>query len=325
MSDLVERYVYQVGRYLPRKDRADIEAELQSQIQDQLEDRYGNSPSDSEITSVLAEYGHPYEIASSYGGDQYLIGPGLYPMLMSILYRGWLIIPAGIIFLNIFSGLISPEPVAIVELVIATIVSAVQITLIFSAIVILIFAMIERSGTDIEDTFDPSTLPDANSPSSVDRTEVIFGLAFGTFFLMILFYFLSVGGLTLNFGTSNPPDLVPIPQIWLALFILNTLILLAMNAIALQRNQWTVTLLLTETLTEVFGVICLYFILYQPLADPILAAIPALQRIPFIESAPEIIAVVTALGTVLSKGNRLVALWTYHRSDAPSFTTQATN
>ena len=47
MSELIERYVHRVGRYLPGKERAEIEAELRSQIQDQLEDRYegaGRSP-----------------------------------------------------------------------------------------------------------------------------------------------------------------------------------------------------------------------------------------------------------------------------------------
>jgi len=325
MSNLVERYTHQVGQYLPRKDRADIEAELRSQIQDQLDDRYGTSPSDAEVASVLAEYGHPYEIASSYGSEQYLVGPGLYPIMMIILYRGWLIIPAIIIFLNIFSALISPEPVAIMEQVIATVVSVVQITLIFSAIVVLIFALIERSDADIDEEFDPSTLPGVNSPTDVDRTEIIFGLALGTFFIMFLFYFLSVGGLTFNFGMSNPPDLVPVPQVWLIFFILNTLIILAVNAIALRRNQWTVVLFSIETLTEVFGVICLYFVLYQPLAEPILRAVPALQSIPFSQNAPEIIAIVTALGTLLSKGNKLVSLWTYRRSDTPSFNTQTTH
>ena len=32
MADLVERYIYEVGRYLPKKERAEIQAELRSQI-----------------------------------------------------------------------------------------------------------------------------------------------------------------------------------------------------------------------------------------------------------------------------------------------------
>ena len=37
--DLIDRYVHEVGRYLPRKNRADIQAELRSLLIDTLEAR----------------------------------------------------------------------------------------------------------------------------------------------------------------------------------------------------------------------------------------------------------------------------------------------
>ncbi|MFN8419308.1 MAG: helix-turn-helix transcriptional regulator [Anaerolineae bacterium] len=85
-GELVERYVHQIGRYLPPKERAEIEAELRSsQIEDQLEDRYGAAPTLTEIGSVLTELGEPRQLASSYNREQYLVGPELYPIMMTIL------------------------------------------------------------------------------------------------------------------------------------------------------------------------------------------------------------------------------------------------
>jgi len=66
MSDLIERYIHQVVRNLPPRERAEIAAELRSSIQDQLDDRYGAAPSDEEIVAVLLDFGNPHELAESY-------------------------------------------------------------------------------------------------------------------------------------------------------------------------------------------------------------------------------------------------------------------
>lgn len=328
MSDLVERYVHQVGQYLPRKDRADIEAELKSQIQDQLEDRYGQSPTDDDIVTNIAEYGHPYEVATSYSSEQYLVGPRLYPFMMMVLTRGWVIVPSMILFLIVFSTVTSPEAEPFLDVLVTIVVNATQVTLIFSAVVILIFALIERSNFDsdsADESFDPQNLPEVNHPTAVDRTELIFGIAFGAFALVAFLYFLSIGGLTLHFGTQNPPDLVPVPQLWLALLIATSIIMMIVSWITLRRNRWSVPLFFIEFLLETFGVILLYFVFYQPLLQPILNAVPALNSIPFINNAPEIVAVITAIGTLLSKGSTLISIWNYRGSIPLSFSHQTDN
>ena len=37
--NLIDRYVTDVGKYLPRRNRADIEAEIRSTLEDMLEER----------------------------------------------------------------------------------------------------------------------------------------------------------------------------------------------------------------------------------------------------------------------------------------------
>ena len=87
-TNLIDTYVSEVGRRLPRKTRADIEAEIRSILQDMLEERSQKTdkPVDEEMTlEVLKSYGDPEKVAATYMGERYLIGPRLYPIFMLVL------------------------------------------------------------------------------------------------------------------------------------------------------------------------------------------------------------------------------------------------
>jgi hypothetical protein len=291
MVDLVERYVHQVGRYLPAKERADIEAELRSQIQDQLEDRFAGSPTEAEVASVLKEFGYPYVMATSYMGEQYLVGPLLYPFMMMVLRYGWLIIPAIVVFLNVFGALITPPQKPILNLLVETVIAAIQASLIFSAVVVLIFAIIQRASLELKDkesTFNPSELPQVNDPSVVDRLESAFGLAIATIITLVMFYWLQVGGLTLRFNLSDPGEVIPVSAPWLILLILLVFAQGILGLWVLRRNRWSAGLLLTEALLEVAGLIPLYFAVL----------LPFIERLnPELRDIAEVIAVVLGIIT----------------------------
>ena len=321
MTDLVERYVHQVGRYLPPKERAEIEAELRSQIQDQLDDRYAGSPSQADVASVLAEFGHPYQIATSYSSDKYLVGPMLYPYLMMVLRYVLLLVPATVVFLNIFGALISPQQNSLFGWLVETVFAAVQATLMFSAVVVLFFALIQHSYLKIDEkevVFNPLELPEVDDPFVVDRFEAVSGIAIGTFVLLIFFYFLSVGGLTLRFNLNDPGEVIPVPIHWLILLVVTVMSEIFIHLLILRRKRWSVGLWTAETVLEVFGVVCLYFVLFKPIFERIIADNPSLVDLPVISSAPEIIAIGSALITLLSRGSRLVRLLTYGNNSTPS-------
>lgn len=85
---LIDTYVSEVGRRLPRKTRGDIEAELRSTLEDLLEERSrksGKPVDDDMVVEVLREYGAPAKVAASYQGERYLIGPQLYPTFEMVL------------------------------------------------------------------------------------------------------------------------------------------------------------------------------------------------------------------------------------------------
>ena len=66
--NLIDKYVVEVGKHLPRKNRADIEAEIRSTLEDMLDERtQATGPADeATILQVLKEYGAPREVAAKY-------------------------------------------------------------------------------------------------------------------------------------------------------------------------------------------------------------------------------------------------------------------
>jgi hypothetical protein len=323
MSELLERYVHQVGRHLPAEERADIEAELRSQLQDQLEDRYGPAPTEDEVAAVLAELGHPRQMATSYRSDQYLVGPDFYPYMMMVLRPGWMLVPLIVTFLNMFSVLVSSEAVTVLSLLIEPLVAAVQATFVFSGLVILFFALAERTGVDMreaETPFDPAAdLPNVNDPGNVERYEPALAIAMGTFGILVFLYFLQVGGLTLRFNLNDPGDVIPIPTGWTILLLLLVAGQVAMHVLVLWRKRWSVGTWLTETVLEVFGVIPSYFVLYVPIAERIIRDNPDLADSWFLNNGPEIFAVLYASLTLLGRSVTLVRLWNYEQSRGSVF------
>jgi hypothetical protein len=87
-TNLIDNYVSEIGRRLPRRTRKDIEAEIRSILQDMLDERSQKSgkPVDEEMTlEVLKAYGAPEKVAATYLGERYLVGPRLYPAFMLVL------------------------------------------------------------------------------------------------------------------------------------------------------------------------------------------------------------------------------------------------
>ncbi|MBN2388281.1 MAG: hypothetical protein JXB85_14790 [Anaerolineales bacterium] len=85
---LIDTYVSEVGKDLPKKTRLDIESEIRSILQDMVDERASKTgrPVDDELVlEVLKDYGAPEKVAASYQGEHYLIGPRLYPIFTKVL------------------------------------------------------------------------------------------------------------------------------------------------------------------------------------------------------------------------------------------------
>jgi hypothetical protein len=72
---MIERYVFEVARRLPEKEREDVKRELTANIMDMLSD----NPSDEEIADVLNELGDPAKLSEKYRQHpRYLISPAMF-------------------------------------------------------------------------------------------------------------------------------------------------------------------------------------------------------------------------------------------------------
>ncbi|MBZ0307873.1 MAG: hypothetical protein K8I82_17525 [Anaerolineae bacterium] len=313
--DLVDRYVNQVGRYLPPKNRAEIEAELRSQIQDQLEDRYQGSPSQAEIASVLTALGDPRKMAVSYGSQQYLIGPDLYPSMMAVLRYGWVLVPVIMVVVSILEAILAEESTTLPELLIEVLLSVPQATFVFSAAVVLIFALLEHFDEELDIShkpFDPLDLPAVDDPGALDHFEAAFGIAFGMFMNIILVYFWQVGGLTLRFDWRDPGEVIPVPEGWLLLFILASVLQIGLVLWVVHHHRWTFRLLFMQTVLELLSVVCGYFVFVQPLVDYLVTNTPELGNRGELEKIGITITLVSASIILLLEGFKLLKLWNYH-------------
>ena len=80
--NLIDAYVYEVTRRLPKKSRDDIALELRVSIEDTLPDNY----TDIDVKEVLAKLDDPAILAASYRDTpMYLIGPKVYDAYVETL------------------------------------------------------------------------------------------------------------------------------------------------------------------------------------------------------------------------------------------------
>ena len=193
---LLDKYVTEVGKHLPRKNRTDIEAEIRSTLQDMLDERSaatGKPVDDALTTEVLKEYGAPAKVAESYRGAQYLIGPRMYPIfemvtkiVISVLL-GATLLSFGLNFANNTSG---PGFVEALAQFLGQLVSGIIAA--FGNIV-LIFAILERvlPASEIakefaEKDWDPADLLREPDPDRIKISEMIATVVFTAIGLAIL-------------------------------------------------------------------------------------------------------------------------------------------
>lgn len=87
-TELFERYMQAIRKYLPAERQDDIVAELRTNLDAQREEReaeLGRPLTEGEMVDWLKELGPPREVAARYHAPRYLIGPALFPFYWHIL------------------------------------------------------------------------------------------------------------------------------------------------------------------------------------------------------------------------------------------------
>ena len=195
--NLIDRYVHQVGKRLPKKQRADVEKELHSLLSDMVEDRAQTKvdKADEEIiVDVLREFGSPSQVADSYQPRKnYLIGPELFPIFKLVATIVVSVLSA-LALVGIFVSAVGSEEFlsTFLKQLTGGFFDYLQGIISVVANIVIVFAIIERivpaadlarEVNDEEGEWDPRSLPTPENDIDISRFGSIVGIVFGVIFL----------------------------------------------------------------------------------------------------------------------------------------------
>lgn len=194
-SELFNQYAVEVGRYLPRRKRKDIQTEILSLLEDSLEDKSaaGQQPPDEEMAiEVLKEFGPPITFAENYHLDNTLIGPVVFPIFKPVF-----IFTMALFLLQFVVGVIIPggEPGNdLLSIVDAFFDKGFQ----FFGVLVFAFALLERTTPaewlrwpfkEMERTWDPTGLKPNKRKLAVKPGELWIDAAFLAGMIILLSVF----------------------------------------------------------------------------------------------------------------------------------------
>ena len=192
--NLIDRYIAEVGKHLPRRNRADIQAEIRSTLEDMLDEQKQGDAAAEEATvmALFKEYGSPREVAATYQTHPYLIGPRMFPMFEMILRIVFaVVVGASLIGLGVSlskAGMSGPAFASAMGSWFGGLIGGLVAA--FGNIV-LVFAILER--TPVADKFerefkewDPKELKSEPDPEQIDLPDHIATVIF-TFLGLVIF------------------------------------------------------------------------------------------------------------------------------------------
>lgn len=279
--NLLDRYVAEIGKGLPRKNRADIETEIRSTLQDMLDERStrtGKPADEAMITELLKEYGAPAKVAASYRGPQYIVGPKMFPFFELVLKIVLTVLVAvslagfGISFVSHNSG---PEFIQALGKWAAQLYGALISA--FGSIV-LVFAILERVlpaskfEKEMED-WDPSELEREPDPAEVKPAERIVGIGVTVLGLVILNVYpdLVGPGFVIDGRWTFIPALSAAFFRYLPWINVLGLLHIGLNLVLLRAGQWKAYSRAADLALDVAGAVLAGFML----AGPALIDLPA--------------------------------------------------
>jgi len=259
MMELIDRYVREVGRRLPRKNRADIEVELRSLLMDNLDDRSEGEPSEEDIVALLQEFGPPDRVAASYSpGEQYLIGPRLFPLFRMV---------AGIVLIVLVSlqlvllavALLFNQGVPSLTTWFADFFGGMFIAF---GILVLVFAVLQRLGVqpDLEEEpWDPRTLPTDDEDDPISVRGLVVEITLSMILIGVLLLVPDKIGAYFFPGGDFIPN--PVLQANLPLVIVTITLGIILDVVLIWRRQWTLWTRVAKILMNVLTIVVLFVLI----------------------------------------------------------------
>lgn len=273
MSDLIERYIYDVTRRLPEKSREEVGKELRADIGDMLSE----NPSEEEIKKVLASLGAPRTLANQYRGKQrYLISPDWMDEYLRTLQIVLIVICSISLFSSIISHVMYPtETTAIgifAEVFSNSINGLIEGALWAFAVVTLIFVGIDHGKAKAKkEPWKPESLPklpkktEINIPRAGTIAGLICTLIFGTIFIMLLVENQKYIGWVETAGDTN---IIPVfnnvvIQNFIPFFVLSLVFSACDSIVKLYYGKWNIATAAMDTVSSLVSAILFLVFIHQ--------------------------------------------------------------
>jgi hypothetical protein len=272
---LLDKYIFEIGKKLPQKNRIDLQTEIRSTIEDMLEDRSRTAKrpvNDEMIKAVLIEYGSPAKVAAAYHPTRYLISPQLYPFFTMVVK-----IVLTVLFAVTFAGFAfqsfthSTSGTAFLaslgEFVLQFLTGATS----GLGSIVIVFFILERvlpasEFDDTKESWDPSDLEAEPDPHEVKRGEMIFEILFTVIGLIFINLYphifkstMLTGGVWIFFPPLSDAFLHYLP--WINLLAVLGLVL---DVFLLRQGSWQTLSHLAGLVLDVSGILLAGIMLAGP-------------------------------------------------------------
>jgi len=260
--NLIDRYIAEVGRHLPEKNRDDIEAEIRSMLEDMIDEnrqQIGKPMNDEVIAAALEQLGDPKLLAYQYTpAKHYLIGPDWYEAYIQTLKRVLATALPVVAIVTIFIAL-ARNPIDFVDALGQAFGRVIDVAIGILFWVTVAFIIVERTDTNPNELGSPKTgvWTVDQLPQLPKKRQISIGEALASIVFVIGYTTWVVLPFVRSQGNESVPFLNPdLWQIWLPIFFVLVVLTLIHEVFKLIIGNWTQPLMITNV------ILCLVSIAY---------------------------------------------------------------
>jgi hypothetical protein len=251
--ELIDRYIYEVGRYLPPKNRGDIQVELRSLLNDSLDARVEGEAGEEDVVALLKEFGPPAKVAASYRPEsQYLVSPDLFPIFRTVVGIALLVIVVVHAVLFGVSIFTNPDPLDALNVLSGFVGSTLSV---LGAIVVVFYGLqyFDVHLAKPSQEWNPRELPVVDTKNEIKRAGTIFDIALKLLILAVLLLYPTYIGIVLMPGTPIWSD--PVLTTYMPLIVAALVAGLVVDIVLLWRGRWQPGTRLAKIIANLFSIV----------------------------------------------------------------------
>ncbi|HWD61789.1 MAG TPA: hypothetical protein VG369_04780, partial [Humibacter sp.] len=252
MTTLTDRYVYAVGRRVPKHQRDELELEVRALVTDTAEAKREEGASDPE-RDAITELGDPERLAATYTDRPLqLIGPALFPAYRRTMVLLYSLVPPIAVLVMVVVQAFARDDVG--DIIGSAIALAIQVCVhvgFWTTLVFVILERVPREGRGIAD-WTPDMLPDPDAGErGLDRGGLIGGILWGAFIIAAVFWQQFASPIRTSTGDSVPVLNPQLWTFWLPWIIVVMALQVAFTVFVYSQRRWTYPLALGRIVLDI--------------------------------------------------------------------------